>query len=137
MVTNNSKTSAVYNQPRVCIHITTCLAQLCSIVMFTQAVGEKEKRDHEPQGRGTEGRKKREYWGESNIIYHRYMEFFLRRALSLQFKSSFPFPALLPNQLLTLTQSLHLSELHFHNQENWGLNSMTLRVPFSLETRGS
>lgn len=65
------------------------------------------------------------------------MELFFRKALDLELKSRIPFPALLPNQLLTLAKSLHLYELHFYNQENKGLNSMTLKVPSSLETRGS
>ena len=116
---------------------TICRAQLCSTSYSLRLLRQKEKRDHEPQGRDTEGREKREYLGNSNTIYHKYMELFLRKALDLESKSRIPFPALLPNHLLTLAKSFHLSELHFYNQENKGLNSMTLKVPSSLETRGS
>ena len=65
-----------------------------------------------------EGEKKGNIWGNSNAIYHKYMEFFLRRALGFESKNRVPLPALLPNQHLTLDKSLPLSELHFHNQEN-------------------
>ena len=74
---------------------------------------------------------------ELNIICHKYMELFLRRALDGESKSRIPFLALLHNQFLTLPKSLHLSELHLYNQDNRGLNSMTLKISSSLETRGS
>lgn len=48
------------------------------------------------------------------------IELFFRRALGLELKNKVPLPTLWPNQLWTLNKSLHLPELHFHNQENKG-----------------
>lgn len=82
-------------------------------------------------------RKKGIFGGNSNTICHKYMGLFLRRPLGIESKNRVPLPALLPNKLLTLDKSLHLSELHFTIRKIRALNPMTLKVPFSWETLGS